>query len=162
MSIVLFDDQYLIRENATPIQKVDVLNNDSFVPRGSTALLDAVGKTIQIIDERKHKDDEVLIAVLTDGQENSSHEYTLKQINRMIKQKEEKGWDFVYLSADPSAFTDAQNMGFDRSKVAHYNKNHIQDAYCEMDTMMNAKLSKMKAMRRMKEDGSENADKMYQ
>lgn len=46
MSIVLFDDQYLIRENATPIQKVDVLNNDSFVPRGSTALLDAVGKTI--------------------------------------------------------------------------------------------------------------------
>lgn len=162
MSIVLFDDQYLIRENATPIQQVDALTNDTFVPRGSTALLDAVGKTIQIIEERKHVDDEVLIAVLTDGQENSSQEYTLNQIQRMIKQKEERGWDFVYLSADPSAFADAQNMGFDRSKIAHYNKNHIQDAYCEMDSMMSVKLSKMKAMRLMKENGQENADKMYQ
>jgi uncharacterized protein YegL len=83
----------------------------SLIPRGMTALLDAVGRAIVTTgdalfslpeDERPGK---VLVAIVTDGEENSSHDWTLGQIQKLIKQqKEEYGWEFVFLGADDSAW----------------------------------------------------------
>lgn len=165
MSLVLFDDRYEILQTSVPIQSVDPLNYETFIPRGSTALLDAIGRTIRTIEEREHEDEEVLVAVLTDGQENASVEYRLEQIRELIREKEAKDWDFVYLSADPSAFSDAHIMGFAASKTARFRKENIGEAYDEMNSLLEMKREKARLIKRMKEEDrnrDENASSIYQ
>ena len=165
MSLVLFDDQYEVRQTGVPIQSVDPLSYETYIPRGSTALLDAIGRTIRTIEERAHEDEEVLVAVLTDGQENASVEYRLEQIRELIGEKEAKDWDFVYLSADPSAFSDAHTMGFAASKTARFRKEHIGEAYDEMNSLLEMKREKARLIKRMKEekrDRNEDASRIYQ
>jgi len=164
MTVVLFDDEYLVREVGVPIQAVQPLNDRTYVPRGNTALFDAIGKTIRTIEERTHEDEEVMVAILTDGQENASVEYTLEQIRSLIIEKEAKDWDFVYLSADPSAFDDGKAMGFQASKMAIYKKEEMHEAYAHMDEMLAMKLSKARDIKIMKRRmrGNVEEDKMYQ
>lgn len=164
-SVVLFDDEYLLREAGVPIGSVQPLTMKTYIPRGSTALLDAIGKTIRTIEERSHEDEEVMIAILTDGQENSSVEYTLEGIRTLIQEKEGKDWDFVYLSADSSAFMDAPAMGFAADKMAMFQKNNISEAYSEMDKMLLIKMGKARSIKRMRRQNQEEQgqpDKMYQ
>ncbi len=164
MTVVLFDDEYLVRERGVPIQAVKPLNHRTYVPRGSTALFDAIGKTIRTIEERAHEDEEVMVAILTDGQENASEEYTLEQVRSLIIEKEARDWDFVFLSADPSAFDDGNAMGFQPSKMAMYKKEDMNEAYAQMDEMLAMKLSKARGIKDMKRRmrGNEEEDKMYQ
>jgi len=165
MTVVLFDNEYQVRESAVPITSVKPLTRTSYVPRGSTALLDAIGLTIRAIEERAHENEEIMIAILTDGQENASVRYSLEQIRSLIQEKEEKDWDFVYLSADPSAFTDGMAMGFQASKMAMYDKEDIHQAYAYMDEMLAKKMAKaryIKSMKRRMQNDEEMNDKMYQ
>ncbi len=165
MTVVFFDNEYEVRESAVPITSVKPLNRTSYVPRGSTALLDAIGLTIQAIEERPHENEEIMIAILTDGQENASVRYSLEQIRSLIQKKEEQDWDFVYLSADPSACTDGSAMGFHVSKMAMYDKEDIQQAYAYMNEMLATKMAKAKFIKSMKQRMQKDEDmndKMYQ
>ena len=87
MTIVLFDDQYEIMHNGTRINYVPLLTKKTYVPRGTTALFDAIGRTINEVEDRingiedkRKKPDNVIVAVLTDGEENASTEFDLLQI----------------------------------------------------------------------------------
>ena len=133
MTIVLFDDQYEILVNGSPIMDVNPFTRETFVPRGSTALLDAVGKTVGTIQARPHQDDAVIVAILTDGQENASTEWRGEQIRSLIPDLEKMGWDFYYLSASLNAFTDGQSLGIQYSKNLQFKKEIIADAYSQLD-----------------------------
>jgi Mg-chelatase subunit ChlD len=94
-------------------------------PRGNTALYDALGVTLVEQSDRIKAEgwaDLVIVVVSTDGQENSSKEFTLEGIKAMIKLFEEKGWKFVWLMSNQDAFTTARMMGssgaFSMSKAA--------------------------------------------
>jgi len=92
-----------------------------------TALLDAVGKTISHISKR-HKfapDSEIpsktLVVIITDGYENSSREYSNKQIKRMIeKQKKEHEWEFLFLGANIDAVETAKSYGINEDRAVTY------------------------------------------
>jgi uncharacterized protein YegL len=129
ITIALFDDQYDLIHNGVKISKVKPFTTSSYVPRGSTALYDAIGRTIAGIDARLsetngvNRDENITIAILTDGQENSSREFSREQILKIIEDRTEKrGWDFIYLSADPKAFDDARGIGIKRSNVMCFTK----------------------------------------
>jgi len=158
MTIVLFDDQYEVLMNGTPIMDVPPLTRDTFVPRGSTALLDAVGKTIGTIQSRPYQDDSVIIAILTDGQENASQEWSGEQIRSLIPGLEEKGWDFYYLSASLNAFTDGRQLGIQDYKNLQYKKDVIAEAYSHLDQALIEK----KMLLSRKKNGQRDEDKMYQ
>jgi len=88
------------------------LNGDTYRAGGMTALLDAVGKTIDEVGTRlaneadENRPEKVIFLVITDGQENSSREYKLDQIQEKIKHQEEKyQWEFVFMGSTPEAFT---------------------------------------------------------
>jgi hypothetical protein len=113
-----FDTEYDIIHNGKPIQEVPPLDHATYVPRGSTALLDAIGRTVNEVGARLDKTPEherpgkVIVVVLTDGQENASREFNRQQIKDMIdRQSGQFNWQFVYLSADANGFTDAMNIG---------------------------------------------------
>ncbi|HBN75952.1 MAG TPA: hypothetical protein DD473_09060 [Planctomycetaceae bacterium] len=107
MSLVQFDNEYDVLYEAIPIQQVAELTDETFVPRGSTALLDAMGQTIVRTGQRlaampeAERPGRVLFVTLTDGEENSSREYNLHRINDMItEQKEKYYWQFLFLAAN--------------------------------------------------------------
>lgn len=71
-------------------------------PRANTALYDAIGMAIydteKIVAESKKKPDKVAIVIMTDGEENSSHEYTFETVSKLIEQKKAEGWEIVFLA----------------------------------------------------------------
>lgn len=96
MTLVLFDHEYEIRYDAVPLQEVEPLDTTTYVPRGTTALLDAVGRTIDDVGKRLADTDEserpaqVIIAILTDGLENASSDYSWERVSKMIEHQREK------------------------------------------------------------------------
>ncbi|MBC7528936.1 MAG: VWA domain-containing protein [Chthonomonadaceae bacterium] len=120
-TLVQFDDEYEILQNVVPLASVEPLTVRTFVPRGSTALLDAVGETMQRTGKHladlpeAERPERVIFVVLTDGMENASHEYTYPKIAAMIQHQREKyGWEFVFLGANQDAMNTASEMGMDR------------------------------------------------
>lgn len=112
MTIALFDDQYDLVQEGTEISKVEPFTVQTYVPRGSTALYDAIGKTINAIHAKVEKGDKVLCVILTDGMENASREYTSESIKSLIgKRKDEDGWEFIYLAANQDAFAVGNGLG---------------------------------------------------
>jgi Mg-chelatase subunit ChlD len=133
MTLVQFDHEYEVITNGVPIREVRPLNHETYIPRGDTALLDAVGKTIGSIESRSHAAHAILVALLTDGQENASREWRADQVRELIREREAKGWDFYYLSAKLSAFKDGRSMGIDPRKISYYKKEGMKEAYDKID-----------------------------
>lgn len=114
LTLVLFNTEYRVVVDGQPIQDVPPLNIDTYVPGGMTALLDAMGKAINQTGTRlatipePDRPGKVILVVLTDGQENSSHEFSKAKIAEMVQHQEEKyGWKVIFLSSDLNAIRDA-------------------------------------------------------
>ena len=127
LSLVLFDDEYLLAANALPVAEVLPLDDQTFVPRGTTALLDAIGRTVDELGIRlaalpeADRPGEVIVAILTDGAENSSHQYTWNDIARVIKQQTEQyRWTFLFLGANQDAIATAAQMNIVAENAACY------------------------------------------
>ncbi len=114
LTLVLFDHEYLVPHNNVDIHAVPPLDATTYVPRGMTALLDAVGRTIDDAGARlaatpeAERPAKVIVAILTDGQENASRDYTFVKVAAMIKHQQEKySWEFVFLAANQDAIAAA-------------------------------------------------------
>ena len=101
MTLVQFDDQYEVVHEKVALKQVPKLTNATYQPRNTTALLDAVGKTIVKADSMKAK--QVAFVILTDGHENASKEYNRSQIFDMITERTKQGWQFIFLGANQDA-----------------------------------------------------------
>jgi len=117
-TFIKFSDYYTVVNEGSPLENVDHLNESTYTPSFSTALLDAVGKSINSLTTRleeapeEERPEKVLFAILTDGYENASTEYTQKAINEMIKnQRTKEGWEFLFLGADIDAWSGGSSMG---------------------------------------------------
>ncbi len=118
LSLLLFDDEFLLPNERTPLQDVRPLDASSYVPRACTALLDAIGLTIDRLGKQlaaepeERRPGKVIVAIYTDGYENSSTRYTLEQINGMIThQRKQYDWEFLFLAANQDAIATAAQMG---------------------------------------------------
>ncbi len=137
MTLVQFDSQdpYEVIHRFVPIRDVNELNRETFVPRASTPLLDALGRGINDLEKslselgEEEKPAKVIVAVVTDGQENASREFSKKDIEKMIKQKTEKdAWQFVFLSADLASIDDAAAVGIAPASVLVFQKDSLGSA----------------------------------
>lgn len=115
VTLVQFDDEYEVVYSEVPLKKVPALK---LQPRGMTALLDAIGKTIDDLGSRlsqlpeSERAEKVLIVILTDGCENSSKKYNRSQINEMITRQQTKyNWDFIFIGANQDAIKEGKSMG---------------------------------------------------
>ncbi|GHC49880.1 vWA domain-containing protein [Roseibacillus persicicus] len=127
LSLVLFDDEHLVPQNRVPIDNVPPLDTRTYIPRGSTALLDSIGITIDAIGRRLAKLPEedrpghVVIAIFTDGMENASRQFTLGDIEQKIRHQREKyGWEFLFLGANQDAIATAASMGIGADSAVTY------------------------------------------
>jgi Mg-chelatase subunit ChlD len=152
LTLILFDDEYLVPIDALPVAEILPLNDDSYVPRGSTALLDAIGRTIDELGARlaalpeQDRPGQVIVAILTDGLENSSQNCTWQEIARVIKQQTEQyRWTFLFLGANQDAIATAAQMNIAASNAATY----VADA-AGLHASSASLGRKVRAMRRVK------------
>lgn len=132
LTYVQFDTEYEVVHNGRYIRDVPALTAETYVPRGMTALLDAVGKTIAEVGVRLSKTPEelrpskLIMVIITDGLENSSKEYELAQVKKMIEHQQTKyRWEFCYLGANQDAFLVGAGMGI----AAMDSHNYVHDSY---------------------------------
>ena len=126
LTLVLFDTNYTIGP-ATPLAEARPLTADLYRPGGNTALLDALGNALTRTgkrladlpeDERPNK---VIVVIITDGEENSSRQYTLAQVKEMILHQQEKySWQFLFLGANQDVFAEAGKLGIPQGTAADF------------------------------------------
>ncbi len=127
MTLVLFDNEYQEAVSSVDIGSVAPLTRETYVPRGGTALYDAIGRAIGNVTEKIAKTPEadrptkVIVAILTDGQENSSQEFDQKRVFDLVSAKrEEDQWEFVYLGANQDAMRSGASIGVLRANSFNY------------------------------------------
>lgn len=132
LTLVLFDDEYLVPVEAASLRDVRPLDATTYVPRNSTALLDAIGLTIDRLGERLAKTLEperpgqVIVAILTDGFENASTRYAWKDVAARIRHQQEKyNWRFLFLGANQDAIATAARMNIGAADAATFRADGI-------------------------------------
>lgn len=132
VSLILFDDKYDQVYSDLDIKEVPVLTDKEYFARGMTALLDAVGKTINSVGDRLRKTPEdlrpeqVIFIITTDGAENQSTEFRGEQIKEMIKEQTDKyGWEFMFLGANIDAFGVGNSLGMKMNMSAQYDASSV-------------------------------------
>ena len=135
VTTVLFDDYYEILHNAMDISHINPLTSKDYFVRGSTALLDAIGKTINGTIGRvrtlkeEYKAGKVIFVIITDGYENASCEYSYSTIKKMIDYQSEKyHWEFLFLGANIDAASEGEKMGIRRDRSTNYTASHAGSA----------------------------------
>lgn len=129
-TLISFDTAYTVHYDRQPIQlcNVDRLP-EGLEPRGMTALLDAVGRAINAVGMQlrdlpeSERPENVIFAIYTDGEENSSREYTLQQVAEMVKRQQDKySWKFLFLGANIDSFATGSAFGFNplSTKGTHF------------------------------------------
>lgn len=128
ITTVLFDDSYELLHDRINIRGIAPITDKEYYVRGSTALLDAIGKSINKIGNvQKHTaDDEraeqVMFVITTDGMENSSREFSYEKVHQMIEhQKNKYGWEFIFLGANIDAIATAERFGIKKDRAVNYN-----------------------------------------
>jgi len=128
ITLTLFNTSTEIRHASVPVSEVPLLNETSYLPSGGTALLDAIGMTIDGLGKRiaetpeSERPDKVIVAIMTDGEENSSRLFNWVQISDKIRhQTDVYKWEFLFMGANQDAIETASKMNIHRdSSVAYF------------------------------------------
>jgi Mg-chelatase subunit ChlD len=148
LTLMQFDTEYELVHSGVLVAHVPEYK---LVPRGMTALLDAIGRAINETGERLAKMNEqdrpglVIFVVMTDGHENSSKEFSKDRIREMIEhQQGEYNWHFTFLGANQDAFAEADGLGIHAAGVADFAMHKMAGTYAATG----AKVSRMRSQLR--------------
>jgi uncharacterized protein YegL len=138
LTTVLFDDKYEVLHQGVDIKKVKKITKKDYVARGSTALLDALGKTINDIGLRLYNTAEadrpgkVIFFIITDGEENASVEFSHEKIKSMVElQKNTYSWEFIFMGANIDAFNAAASIGIQADRAFNFTASE-EGVFCSL------------------------------
>ena len=126
VSTILFDHEEIVLHDRVDIAQVEPLTEKDYQPRGSTALLDALGGAIKHTVKvqgylpEEYKARKVIFTIITDGYENASRKYSVEKVRKMVEEQTEKGWEFVYLGANLDAVSEAGRLGIAQDRAVTY------------------------------------------
>ncbi len=127
ITTVLFNNRCQLLHDRIDIRAVSPMTEWEYRAGGSTALLDAIGKTIRKLKDvqkgtaKEYRAENVMFVIITDGEENASREYSSDEIKRMIEhEKNRYGWEFIFLGANIDAVETAGRFGISAECTADY------------------------------------------
>ena len=127
ITTVLFDNQLNILHDRLDIQAIGSLTEKDYQVGGSTALLDAIGSTINKIgnvqkhSSHEHRASKVLFVIITDGEENSSREFSSERVKKMTEHQMKKyNWEFIFLGANIDAVETSKMYGIRPDRTQNY------------------------------------------
>ena len=129
LTLTQFDNEYEIVCLDRPVAQVEPLTTETYCPRGGTALNDAIARSIVELEKRieaaapEARPERVVVVILTDGQENSSVEFSTAEVKGLIERhRTERGWAFVFLGADMDAFAEGAQYGIQANQAYCFSK----------------------------------------
>jgi uncharacterized protein YegL len=166
VTTILFDNHIETLHKRIDLEKIQPLTDKDYYVRGSTALLDAVGTTINLITgihNHIRKEDvpaKTMFIITTDGMENSSREFNYKNIKSMIQAKQELGWEFIFIGANIDAVTEGAKFGIAAERAVNY----IADAAgtSALFGSVSASISEMRSSRKISGKWRETLDDDYE
>jgi len=114
VTLTQFDTEFEVVHDNVSIKEVGKFE---LHPRGSTALLDAMGRTIGMVESqiaacpKDERPDKVIVLVITDGMENASQEWSRQQVMALVKKLSAKNWEFTFLGANQDAIQEGSSLG---------------------------------------------------
>ena len=148
VTTVLFDDEIEMLHKRVNIKEIKNITSEDYYVRGCTALLDAIGYSINFminVPKKEERAKNVLFIITTDGYENASKEYSYEKIKKMITyEKERYNWQFLFLGANIDAISTARNFGISEEFASNYVSDEVgtQITY----EVMNSAISTCRAM----------------
>ena len=130
VTTVLFDHEIMTLHDRVELNDIRPLTDSDYTVRGCTALIDAIGCTVQKIDSihRYLRPEDVpanvMFVITTDGMENASKEYSSDQVKKMIGEHKEKGWEFLFIGANIDAVETAKHFGIAEDRAVNYHADH--------------------------------------
>lgn len=129
LTLTLFDTAAQNLYTDVPLISAGELNRNTYRPSGFTALYDAVGTTVKAIENRVGSKDRVVVAIFTDGQENSSREYTADNVYKLITEKEAQGnWTFAFMGVDKDAWIVGGDLGIQKGNIMAINTSDVRQS----------------------------------
>ena len=157
VTTVLFDDRYELINDAVDLQKTEDLTSAQYYARGTTALLDAVGRTLTEVAGKMEKqgicpaERRVLVLIMTDGLENASHEYQKATVKSMIeKATNDYKWNFIFMGANIDSISEASSIGIAPTHAANYS--HDREGVAKSFMQMEAAAAEMRSSGSVSED----------
>lgn len=122
MTLVQFDtqDPREVLFAGRDISDVPLLCTSTFCPRGMTPLFDAIGNIIAMAEEAEASNQQMIIVTFSDGEENASREYSKSSVFERIRDKEKKGWTFVFLGANQDSYAQGGRLGFGKANIQNF------------------------------------------
>lgn len=127
LTLALFSDKYELVHDSVPLKDVLELTEGTYKASGSTALLDAIGTTVNAMGvklasmKEEERPSKVIVLIMTDGEENYSAQYKHDQIMNMINHQRDKyAWEFVFIGANQDAIQVGATMGVQASHSYNY------------------------------------------
>jgi hypothetical protein len=143
MTFTMFDTEIEEVCRAVPIRDVANLSARTYRPDGCTALYDAIGHVIhttdQFIGQQMARPDQVLFVIMTDGFENASCRFSKSHIADLIADRQERGYEFIYLGANQDSFSESAALGVDRGK--HRTWEHSDRGQREMMSKLSVRVA---------------------
>ena len=127
LSTIVFSDRCDVLHDRVNIKEVKELTDKDYFASGCTALLDAIGYSIKHIMKvhnelnDEDKPSKTLFVIKTDGYENSSKEFSYPTIKKLIEERRESGWEFIFLGANIDSVKEAETLGIDKDFAVNYN-----------------------------------------
>ena len=161
-TLTFFDTTYEIIHKSVTLDEVVELSSRNYMPGGMTALFDAIGRTIDEVS-KVHSDlgdecpEKVIMVILTDGNENSSKEYKKELVVSKINEYRGKNWEFVFLGANESAFSEGGRIGV-RSQMTRGFRAKSSGGMRKMYTCMDSAVSSYRATSKVNLDDNKAKD----
>lgn len=158
VTTVLFNHEAQTIHDRFNINDVSPMTADDYVAGGCTALLDAVGNSIErTVNVQKHLPEEaraekVIFVIITDGYENASKRFTYKKLKSMIDHEQnEYGWEFIFLGANIDAVSEGAKFGIREDRAVKYKSDSV-GTVLNYEVLGDA-VSEMRAAKGMRIDG---------
>jgi len=123
VTTVLFDNRYELLHDRLDLPSVAPITGKDYLVGGSTALLDAIGRTVSKVDavlaksKGEFRADRVLFVIITDGMENASRHFSRETVANLVTARREMGWEFLFLGANMDAIAVAQSYGIAQDRA---------------------------------------------
>lgn len=146
LTTVIFDHEYIVLHNNVNILSVENITVKECFARGTTALYDAIGSTINKEGNYLNslsedcKPSKVVFVIITDGEENASKEFKESQVKEMIQHQTEKyNWEFIYLGANVDSFKNAQSLNIGTYSNYSATSKGVQSTYSVLSSAVNTR-----------------------
>lgn len=130
-TLCTFSNDYRLMHDCVPLASVENLTDKTYSPGGGTALLDAMGATIESVSKKiaamqeADRPSKTIYLVITDGEENQSKNWTHAKLKSLVQDQEKNGAQFIFLGANLDAFTQASTFGFSAQNSINYKSTNI-------------------------------------